>query len=127
MTNHREKQALSTGLIILPPDAPEGPSVPLFCVLGALCAVMAVAAVFMWGQVVARNDTRLMHADDQRREAMIARACGTGGRLWRNPQSGTYACVYTNADGTSLVHAVPEHPLLSDAQAFLPASPARRR
>ncbi|CAB3716363.1 Uncharacterised protein [Achromobacter insolitus] len=68
------------------------------------------------GRVDARltitNDQRLLAADDERRERMIARACTPRGKLWREPSTGTYACIYTNPDGEAIVQAIPDAPYL---------------
>lgn len=93
------------------------------CLLVAAMAVVAgVASLFSWAQLTVTNDQRLLSADDERRERMIARACGQRGKLWREPSSGTYACIYTNPDGETLVQALPDAPYLD---AWEPALGAR--
>ncbi|WP_286899923.1 hypothetical protein [Achromobacter sp. UBA2119] len=78
----------------------------------AAAVVMAVASLFSWAQIIVTNDDRMLKADDERRERMIARACEPRGKLFREPSSGYYACVFTNPDGESLVQAVPDVPYL---------------
>ncbi|WP_312993346.1 hypothetical protein [Achromobacter animicus] len=80
--------------------------------LAAVAVVTSIAALFSLAQITVNNDDRLFKADDDRRERMIARACEPRGKLFREPSSGSYACVYTNADGESLVRAVPDAPYL---------------
>ncbi|MNU43054.1 hypothetical protein D3C71_318300 [compost metagenome] len=80
--------------------------------LAAAAVVTAVASLFSWAQIIVTNDDRMLKADDERRERMIARACEPRGKLFREPSSGSYACVFTNPDGESLVQAVPDAPYL---------------
>jgi hypothetical protein len=83
-------------------------------VTAAIIAIPATtAAVFAFGQFVANNDHRLFKADDERRTRMIARACGKHGQLWQASESGEYACIFTNPDGSTLIHQVSNAPLLS--------------
>lgn len=86
----------------------------ILTILAAAFAVVAVpATIFAFGQYVANNDARLFRADDERRTRMIARACGTHGELWQEPQTGRYACVYVNPDGAILMQHVSGSPLLT--------------
>ncbi|WP_238892039.1 hypothetical protein [Achromobacter insuavis] len=80
--------------------------------LAAMGVVTGVAALFSWAQLTTTNDQRLLAADDARRERMIARACAPRGKLWREPSTGEYACIYTNPDGEALVRALPDVPYL---------------
>lgn len=82
------------------------------CIAAVLAALTAVAVLFGWAQVIARNDHRLFKADDEKRTRMLARSCGTGGRLWQDPLTRQYACLYINPNGEALVQAVPDAPLL---------------
>ncbi|AZW31521.1 hypothetical protein L506_2304 [Bordetella bronchiseptica GA96-01] len=90
---------------------------PILSILATTTAIVAVtffaAAVFVLGQKVAESDVRLFKADDERRTRMIARACGTHGQLWQEPQTGRYACVYVNPDGALLMQHVSDSPLLT--------------
>lgn len=81
--------------------------------LAALALTAFFALVFMWGQLVARNDEQLLRLDDARHVRMLARACGAHGQIWRSPQTGNYACVYTNAGGAVMVEAIPDKPYLA--------------
>lgn len=78
----------------------------------AVATPIAVAALFGWAQAVTRNDHRLLKADDDKRTRMVARSCGTHGRLWQDPMTRQYACLYVNPDGEALMQAVPDAPLL---------------
>lgn len=77
-----------------------------------LGAAIAVAALFGWAQVIARNDQRLFKADDDKRTRMLARSCGTRGQLWQDPLTRQYACLYVNPNGEALVQGIPDAPLL---------------
>lgn len=83
------------------------------CLAGAAAAVtVCIAALFSWAQIIVSNDHRMLKADDERRERMIARACEPRGKLFREPGTGAYACIFTNPDGESLVQALPNAPYL---------------
>lgn len=84
----------------------------MYLTLAAVAVVASIATLFSWAQIIVTKDQRLLTADDERRERMIARACGSSGKLWREPGSGSYACIYTNPDGQALVQAVPDAPYL---------------
>lgn len=78
----------------------------------AASVVGLVAALFSWAQLVTTSDTRIFKADDDNRTRMIARACEPRGKLWRQPDTGDYACVFTNPNGDSLVQSLPNAPYL---------------
>jgi len=78
-----------------------------------VAAALVPAAIFAYGLHVAGNDARLFKAEDERRTRMIARACGSQGELWHEPQTGRYACVYVNPDGALLMQHVSDAPLLT--------------
>ncbi|WP_447988315.1 hypothetical protein [Achromobacter spanius] len=78
----------------------------------ALMTTAVVAALFGWAQVVARNDQRLFSADDEKRTRMLARSCGTRGQLMQDALTRQYSCLYVNADGEALLHAIADAPLL---------------
>lgn len=83
------------------------------CLACAGAAVVAcIAALFSFAQIIVTNDQRMLKADDERRERMIARACEPRGKLFREQQTGEYACVFTNPDGDSLVQNLPNAPYL---------------
>ena len=84
--------------------------------LAAISVVAAIAAVFSLAQITVANDQKLVQADDAHRERMIARACEPRGKLWREPDSGEYACIYSNPDGQALVQAIPNAPYLDVVQ-----------
>lgn len=88
--------------------------------LAAATVVAGIAALFSLAQITVNNDERLLKADDDRRERMIARACEPRGKLYREPSSGSYACVFTNPDGQSLIQDLPDAPYLD---AWEPATP----
>lgn len=73
----------------------------------------ATAFIFVLGQHVANNDHRLFKADDERRTRMVARACGKHGQLWQAPESGQYACIFINPDGSTLIHQISDAPILT--------------
>jgi hypothetical protein len=81
-------------------------------VVAGLLAATATAALFGWAQVVTRNDHRLLQADDEKRTRMLARSCGTRGQLLQDPLTRQYSCLYVNADGEALLHAIADAPLL---------------
>lgn len=83
-----------------------------YLTLAAVAVVTTIAALFSWAQFTVNNDQQMFKADDERRERMIARACEPRGKLFREPSSGSYACVFTNPDGESLVRAIPDAPYL---------------
>lgn len=78
----------------------------------AISTAAVFAALFGWAQVVTRNDHRLLQADDDKRTRMLARSCGTRGQLLQDPLTRQYSCLYVNADGEALLHAVADAPLL---------------
>lgn len=80
--------------------------------LAALAVVASIATLFSCAQIIVTKDQRLLTADDERRERMIARACEPRGKLYREPGSGSYACVFTNPDGEALVQTLPDAPYL---------------
>lgn len=82
------------------------------CTAAVLALLIAVAALFGWAQVVARNDQRLFKADDEKRTRMLARSCGTAGQLWQDPLTRQYACLYVNPNGEALVQNIPDAQLL---------------
>jgi hypothetical protein len=84
--------------------------------LNALALAAFFAIVFAWGQHVGSTDDKLLRADDARHVRMLARACGTHGQIWRSPQTGNYACIYTNADGAVMVEAIPDKPYLASVR-----------
>ncbi|MBO1012283.1 hypothetical protein IPU70_01885 [Achromobacter sp. SD115] len=82
------------------------------CIAAALATLVAVAALFGWAQVIARNDHRLFKADDEKRTRMLARSCGYRGQLWQDPLTRQFACLYVNPNGEALVQNIPDAPLL---------------
>jgi len=90
------------------------PILSIFAKAAAIVAAAVIpAAIFALGQHVTYNDARLFKADDERRTRMIARACGSQGELWHEPQTDRYACVYVNPDGALLMQHVSDAPLLT--------------
>ncbi|WP_140419926.1 MULTISPECIES: hypothetical protein [Achromobacter] len=81
-------------------------------VCAGAAVVACIAALFSYAQIIVTNDQRLLKADDERRERMIARACSPHGKLFREQGTGEYACVFTNPDGASLVQDIPNAPYL---------------
>ncbi len=77
-----------------------------------LAFVIATIGVFIAGQAAGASDTRLFAKDDGRRLAMVARACGKTGQLMQDPSTGAYSCMWRNADGETLVQAIPDAPYL---------------
>lgn len=75
-----------------------------------LCA--AAGVVFATGNAVGARDAKLFAKDDERRVAMIARACGKSGRLMYDHHTGQYECLWRNPDGTSVTEVVPPFPYL---------------
>lgn len=82
------------------------------CIAITFALTLTIAALFGWAQVVTRNDHRLLQADDEKRTRMLARSCGTRGQLLQDPLTRQYSCLYVNADGEALLHAVADAPLL---------------
>lgn len=82
------------------------------CIAIAFALTVATAALFGWAQVIARNDHRLLQADDEKRTRMLARSCGTRGQLMQDPLTRQYSCLYVNADGEALLHSIADAPLL---------------
>lgn len=73
--------------------------------------VVSISFLFALAQHVVHNDQRLFEAQDRQRETMLARACGARAALWRNTDTGEYACRLTNPDGAQLLYQVDDQQL----------------
>lgn len=99
-----------------------------FCLtLAAAAVVSGIAGLFSLAQITVSNDERLLKADDDRRERMIARACEPRGKLYRQPDSGSYVCIFTNPDGESLIRDLPDAPYLDAWEPPAPGAYVARR
>lgn len=81
-------------------------------IAAVLATIVAVAALFGWAQVIARNDHRLFKADDEKRTRMLARSCGPRGQLLQDPLTRQYSCLYVNPNREALLQAIADAPLL---------------
>jgi hypothetical protein len=78
-----------------------------------LACVLTGVPMFILGQAVGHNDSRIFRAAENDRAALIARSCGKHASLWRQHASGEYACIHLDSRGESVVDRVPDAPLLS--------------
>lgn len=79
---------------------------------GAATLLVCTAAAFAAGNVVGVKDRQLFAKDDERRVALIARACGKSGRLLYDHHAQAYTCLWQNKDGSSITELVPSFPYL---------------
>lgn len=76
--------------------------------IAAILAFFALAAGSAFAFValadhIARQDRELFAQYDASRNQMLARACGSSGRLWLDPISNEHGCLYVNSDGTAML------------------------
>jgi len=82
-------------------------------VICTLLAVFLVGAALKYaGQAIHRSDQRALAQYDKGQMERLAQNCGSRGTLMQDPLGGDFSCVWTNADGTSLVVPTPSYPYL---------------
>ncbi|OZI36313.1 hypothetical protein CEG14_14985 [Bordetella genomosp. 1] len=79
---------------------------------GAATLLVCTAAAFAAGNVVGVKDRQLFAKDDERRVALIARACGKSGRLLYDHHAQAYLCLWQNRDGPTVTAEVSAYPYL---------------
>ena len=82
----------------------------LIAVIAAIL-IGSFVTIFWWAQHIAHNDQKLFEAHDRHRETMLARACSPRAALWKNTETGEYACRLVNPDGAQLLYQVDDEHL----------------
>jgi len=80
--------------------------------LAAALVLIGTVTAFAAGNAVGANDKRLFAKEDERRLALIARACGKSGRLLYDHHAEAYLCLWQHRDGASVTAEVPSYPYL---------------
>lgn len=78
----------------------------------AAIALCVPAAAFVAGSAVVKSDEKLFRADDKHRATLLARSCGSSGRLVQDPLTNAYLCLYVNPDGSTLTVEAQQYPYL---------------
>jgi len=87
---------------------------PLYILIGMLVILAVAAGFYAASKAVARNDARIFGQYDKHQLAMLARNCGSKGRLMQDPINGGFSCYWENKDGSSVMAETPSYRYLNN-------------